>query len=64
MKYYAYKKYGSIPLAGPFRTRAEAKGHGAKTGGSCCYCGRYSGGMEICYACLCVIFDNSSRKRK
>jgi hypothetical protein len=54
--YYAFKKYGVKPIAGPFKTRNEAKKHGLRVGHACEYCGRYSGGMTICYGCLLCIF--------
>ena len=59
MKYYAFTKYGTKPIAGPFRTRLEATEHGAKTGGSCIFCGKFSGGMDKCRECLCAILSGN-----
>lgn len=52
--YYAFK--GKRPIAGPFRTRKQAKEHG-KAGLLCRYCGEYSGGNTICYACILLMFS-------
>ena len=57
MTFYAFTKYGQRPTAGPFRARQEAKTHGAKVGRICKYCGKYSGPMDKCRACLCMILS-------
>jgi len=52
-KYFAFKKYGRIPVAGPFKNRAEAKAYG-KPGMCCRICGEYSGGSTICRTCILI----------
>lgn len=61
MKYYAFKgvrPIGKDPVAGPFRSRAQAKKHG-KAGMVCRFCGKYSGGNTICYDCILLAFWGS-----
>jgi len=53
-KYFAFKKYGRLPVAGPFKTRLEAKAHGGKAGMCCRVCGEYSGGSTICRTCILI----------
>lgn len=54
MKYYAFK--GKKIIAGPFKTRLEAKTYG-KPGHACRFCGENAGGNDVCWACLCVLLS-------
>ena len=53
--FYAFDKRKN-PIAGPFRTRKQAKEHG-KPGHVCRFCGHYSGGNTICYDCILLAFS-------
>jgi len=56
MKRYTYAFKGKKAIAGPFKTRDEAKLHG-KPGYKCRFCGEYSGGNTVCYACAIILLS-------
>ena len=62
--YYAFNSSGTRILAGPFITRLEAARLSNKAGKACRYCGKFSGGMSICWSCLCVILDPGRKRKK
>ena len=53
-KYYAFK--GKKAIAGPFKTRAEAKAYG-KPGRACRFCHENAGGNDVCWACLVILLS-------
>ena len=62
--YYAFNPSGTRILAGPFDTRIEAARLSNKAGKACRYCKKFSGGMSICWSCLCVILSPRRKRRK
>ena len=63
MVYYAFNPKGTKILAGPFKTRAEAKPYSKKVGMACRFCGRYSGGNTVCYGCIIICFENQGKEK-
>ena len=59
MQHYAFK--GEKVIAGPFKTRLEAKEKG-KPGYKCRFCGKYSGGNTVCYACALDLLSKPGPK--
>jgi len=50
-QWFAFKKYGRRPIAGPFVMLAEAVKHGQRVGHICRYCGKFAGALPICGSC-------------
>jgi hypothetical protein len=62
--YYAFNPKGNKIIAGPFKSRIEAKSYSKKVGMACRLCCSYSGGNTICYGCIVICFENQRKEER